>query len=185
MRKLLIGLVAISLFVSTPIQAGVVEVKKIVHIDSLQARLSEAEAKVERLTKENEKIWDETRKAAEVLEDVKEKAALFVAENKASTYGQYRTSEVVIKYNKEVRKHNEKMVNAVKDCTSKLFQALNSSIKLNHALIEAAVLKGSDEETIEGLLQEALNLRETISKAKKKKLQELEVCRKFMAQALF
>jgi hypothetical protein len=167
-----------------------VEVEKIIHTDSLKTKLSSVQDKALVFLEEITEKRKEMKKAEADLKDIREKAAKFVAENKASTEGPDATSkrEAVIKYNEKVEKHNEKIVSAFKkDYVPKLLNYLNSSMKLNNAFVEVSHLKGSDEQTIERYRTEAFSLRKMIDEINEKfkefkDLSYAEICSKSLKE---
>jgi hypothetical protein len=122
--------------------------------ESMEARLE----RVEKLTKETERLRNETRELGEVLEDVYKRARQFAAENKELK---------VSKFNEELLKYNEKIVDTLKDYASKLLSTLRTKMELNYAYVDVAHLKGSDVKTIAVIYAAGENLRKQISKIDK------------------
>jgi uncharacterized coiled-coil DUF342 family protein len=153
---------------TTRVIKEIVTEENIVQNDSLKTRLSEVEAKVKKFTEEETELIKKTGKARKALDDVREKADQFIAENEASIEGQDENSEAVLNCYKEIRKHNEKIVNAVKDYVQNFLKLLDCSINGINASVEECHLKGYSKKTIKLFKTTAFELRKTADEIKKK-----------------
>jgi hypothetical protein len=140
-------------------------VEKIVHIDSLETRLSSVQDKALVFLKEITKTRKKMKKAKKALVDAKEKALQVPLDAKIDVE---TTEEEANKFKEVFRNAHNDMIAKFEDYVPKLLNYLNSSIKLNNAFVEISHLKGSDEQTIEKYRTEAFSLRKTADEINEK-----------------